>query len=38
MDDTLPASVSSCCIVTAALLGCLVCQAMDWVPVVQGSG
>ena len=38
MHDTLPASISSCCcIVTAALLRCLGCQAMDWVPVVQGS-
>jgi len=38
MDDTLPASISSsCCIVMAALLGCVGCRAMDWVPVVQGS-
>lgn len=39
MNFTWPASISSyCCIVTAALLGCLGCWAMDWLPVVQNSG
>lgn len=37
--EVLPASICNhCCIVIAALLGCLGCWAMDWVPVVRGSG
>lgn len=39
MNFTWPTSISSyCCIVTAALSGCLGCRAMDWLPVVQSSG